>query len=678
MRMESELRKLAQAVEQSPESIVITNLRAEIEYVNEAFVRATGYSKEEAAGKNPRILNAGKTPQKTFQSMWKSLTNGRTWQGELHNQDKHGKSYIEHAIISPIRNSKGLVEHYVAVKNDITENKKMADELETYRYKLEKLVDERTSQLDAARQAAEAASRAKSLFLANMSHEIRTPMNAIIGLTHLLQRENPREEQSNRLNKIDTSASHLLSLISDILDLSKIEAGKMVLETEDFDVDEMLENIRTFFREQLDAKNLSFEIDRGDVPQHLSGDSTRLRQALLNYVANAVKFTKHGGITVRARTENDFENALRVRFEVLDTGMGIDREMQQRLFQPFTQADASITRTHGGTGLGLVITQRLVELMDGEVGVESEPGQGSAFWFVVKLGKTSAVTTAASPDDMNSTEDRLKIDQAGARILLVEDNEINREVAVSLLSSVGLTVSEAENGHIAVSMARDNEYDLILMDVQMPVMDGLEATRLIQADQRTKYGKVTAPILAMSANVFADDRRQCEAAGMVDFIAKPVVPKSMFKTLLDWLPARGSGEQSADAGADGEQPGIANVPTAVEDAPGQESVINPEALKKIFGDDTASQIAILNKFAEQSLDSLSEFEVAHANRDDEKIGFHAHKLKSSARTVGADELADLCYELEVAGRSKNWDQIDKLAVGMRPAVTRVVYHIAKI
>jgi PAS domain S-box-containing protein len=683
LEMESELRKLAQAVEQSPVSIVITNLKAEIEYVNQAFVLATGFSEQELIGKNPRVLHSGDTPPETFQDMWRVLDKGETWQGELHNQDKFGNKFVERAIISPIRNSEGHTEHYLAVKNDITENKKLTDELESHRHRLEELVDERTSQLVSARADAESASMAKSLFLANMSHEIRTPMNAIIGLTHLLQRENPREDQSKRLGKIDASASHLLSLISDILDLSKIEAGKLILETTNFDVNEMLESIHSLFREQLQSKHLSFDFDRGDVPIHLSGDSTRLRQALLNYVANAVKFTDSGSISLSCRIEEENRKGLRVRFEVRDTGMGIASEKQKELFQPFQQANTSTTRTHGGTGLGLVITQLLVQLMDGEAGFDSTEGHGSTFWFVVQLGKSSGIIKTVSPNDMEHVEKQLKTDQCCASILLVEDNAINREVAVSLLSSVGLKVEEAENGSIAVSMADNNEYDLILMDVQMPVMDGLEATRLIHADQRAKHGKLTAPVLAMTANVFADDRRHCEAAGMVDFIAKPVVPDFLFKTLLKWLPNRQAAERSlansTDITENQELQGTAAaLPADAEPASEQMPVIDPRALGKIFGDDIAAQVSVLKKFAIQTMDTLSIFEEAYANRDDEQIGFHAHKLKSSARTTGANDLADFCTELEIAGRSKNWARIDQLARRMRPAIKRVVESIAKM
>ncbi|MGA9575757.1 MAG: PAS domain S-box protein, partial [Lysobacterales bacterium] len=256
LRMESELRKLAQAVEQSPGSIVITNLKAEIEYVNEAFLEATGYNRREIIGENPRILHSGNTPPETFKSMWTALTTGRAWQGEFFNRDKHGKEYIEHAIVAPIRSSDGKVTHYVAVKDDITEKKQLTRELDAHRHHLEELVGERTAQLAEASEKAESANRAKSVFLANMSHEIRTPMNAIIGLTHLLQRDHPRRDQAGRLTRIESSAGHLMLIINDILDLSKIEAGKLSLQVANFNLKEIFDHIRLLFREELVAKGL--------------------------------------------------------------------------------------------------------------------------------------------------------------------------------------------------------------------------------------------------------------------------------------------------------------------------------------------------------------------------------------------------------------------------------------
>jgi|GEM_PF-3885281 len=391
---EDQLRKLSLAVEQSPESIVITNLDACIEYVNEAFVRNTGYTREEVIGKNPRVLKSGKTPKETFDALWDALVNGRPWKGEIYNQRKDGSEYVELAIVIPIRQSDGRITHYVAVKEDITEKKRLADELDRHRHHLEDLVETRTLALAEARERAEAANRAKSAFLANMSHEIRTPMNAILGLTHLLQRSHPTPEQVERLDKIDAAARHLLSIINNILDLSKIEAGRLELEETDFALGAVLDYVYSLIVDSTKAKGLTLMTEVDTPHLWLRGDPTRLRQALLNYAGNAIKFTKEGTITLAARLVEDINAGPLVRFEVRDTGIGISPEKLPKLFEAFEQADASTTRKYGGTGLGLAITRHLARMMRGEAGAESTPGQGSSFWFTVRLGRGQGASAA--------------------------------------------------------------------------------------------------------------------------------------------------------------------------------------------------------------------------------------------------------------------------------------------
>ena len=383
------------------------------------------------------------------------------------------------------------------------------------------------------RDLAEGASRAKSAFLANMSHEIRTPLNAIVGLNDLMRLDGVTPEQAARLDKIDGASRHLLALIDDILDLSKIEAGQVRLESTDFSLSAVLDSVVSIIAESARAKGLKVEVDAGAVPPWLRGDPTRLRQALLNFAGNAVKFTEQGSIALRARLLEGRDDGLLVRFSVEDTGLGIAPESIPRLFQAFEQADASITRKFGGTGLGLAITRRLAELMGGTCGVESRPGVGSTFWFTAQLqralGRLPVTDTGAEADaDAGSL---LQQRHRGARILLAEDNPVNQEVLLSLLHHVGLDADVAADGQAAVEMATAGDYRLVLMDMQMPVIGGLEATRRIRAVPRCDG----VPIVALTANVFDEDRQACRASGMDDYLSKPVKIKILYATMLRWL-----------------------------------------------------------------------------------------------------------------------------------------------
>jgi signal transduction histidine kinase/ActR/RegA family two-component response regulator len=407
------------------------------------------------------------------------------------------------------------------------------NELREANARLEARVSERTVALSLAKEVAEEASRSKSIFLANMSHEIRTPLNAISGMALLMRRAGLPPDQSERLGKLEAAGEHLLEVINMVLDLSKIEAGKLVLDESAFPPGSLFENVRSMLQERAQEKNLRFICELPELPAQVMGDRTRLQQALLNYAGNAVKFTERGCVTLRAVIEAEDAEQILLRFEVSDTGIGISHEAQKRLFKAFEQADGSTTRKYGGTGLGLAITAKIAASMGGDAGVRSELNQGSTFWFSARLKKVASLPFHEQADQTDS-EAALRLEFAGSRVLLVEDEPINREIAQMLLEDIGFRIDLAEDGVRAVELASRQHYDLILMDMQMPRMDGLEATRQIRA----LPGGGELLIVAMTANAFAEDRERCFAAGMNYFATKPIDPDLLLNLILTGLRAQ--------------------------------------------------------------------------------------------------------------------------------------------
>ncbi len=651
----AELRKLSQATENSPASVIVTDKNGTIEYVNPTFSEVTGYSVDEAIGQNPRILKSGNLPEQYYQELWDTILSGRVWRGEFKNKKKNGEEFWESASISPIMDEDGEITHFVAVNKDTTERKRMEREIIT------------------AKEKAEEATRAKSDFLANMSHEIRTPMNAVIGMSHLALKTELSLKQKDYLNKIQSSANSLLGIINDILDFSKIEAGKLDMESVEFNLDDVLDNLANLVTVKAQEKeNLEVLFATAhEVPRFLVGDPLRLGQVLINLANNAVKFTDSGEIVVSTEFLERDEAGLVLEFSVRDTGIGLTDEQIGKLFQSFSQADTSTTRKFGGTGLGLTISKRLVEMMGGEIWVESEPGQGTTFSFTANfgLGKekvkkrlvpssdlrgmkvlvvddsatsrnilqdmlesfTFEVTLAASAEEGLEEIQKADLDQPyelvlmdwkmpgmdgleasehiknqqnlskvpaivlvtaygreelmqqaeqigldgflikpigpsvlfdtimqafgegipkssrvaerkkefenlkdiqGAQVLLVEDNEINQQVAMEILQGAGLNVTVANDGREGVDAAMQYQYDAILMDIQMPVMDGYTATREIR-NLKTEVRNV--PIIAMTAHAMAGDDKKSIETGMNDHITKPIDPDQLFATLQKWI-----------------------------------------------------------------------------------------------------------------------------------------------
>ncbi len=1066
---EDQLRKLFLAVEQSPESIVITNLDAEIEYVNEAFQRSTGYTREEAIGLNPRVLKSGRTPQATYDDLWATLSRGELWRGELINRRKDGSEYVEFANIAPIRQPDGAITHYLAIKEDITEKQRMAQELEAHRNHLERLVDERTAELvsttqslvavteeqqalfdaatvgfvfirdrkilrcnrmleqvfgyapgemigqttrtwypddmtfaqigqtiaaalseigfyseerqlvrkdgsqfwalmsaqaidrndlskglagivediteqrnarealksaseqqqaifdtassgialirdriilrgnrrlhelfgwpegaligqatavwyadDAANAAggdpvyeqiwrgeisrrdqllmrrdgsqfwarltgvavdvsdrgkgsvwvidditaeraalremekaqtlAEAAARMKSDFLANMSHEIRTPMNAIIGMAHLAMKTELSRRQRDYLTKIQSSSQHLLGIINDILDLSKIEAGKLVVESIDFDLDQVLDRVTGLIAEKAAAKHLELilEIDE-QVPHSLIGDPLRVSQVLINYANNAIKFTERGDIALHVSVAQESALEVVLTFAVSDTGIGLDEEQRSRLFQSFEQADASTTRKYGGTGLGLAISRQLAGLMGGEVGVDSEPGKGSTFWFTARFGRGAAKPRPLLPDpdlrgrrvlviddneharevmgdllrsmsfvvssaasgrdglveiaraasagesyeivfldwqmpglDGIATAEEIRRDlpaaaphlvmitaygggelmkaahnlgitdvlikpvtasllfdtamrvlggvQAypsrsaddyalgtdlsaitGARILLVEDNDLNQQVATELLQQAGFVVDVAENGAVALDrVSRQNGdagYAIVLMDMQMPVMDGVTATREI----RKLPEGARLPIVAMTANAMASDRDRCLEAGMNDHVAKPIDPNQLWLTLRRWIkPMRDATRPMSVPATYPDTASVTATRIAMEPMVGLDVKVG---LRHALGRE-ALYLSLLRKFSDGQRDFPARLANALGMDDWRTAERLVHTLKGLCAQIGAQELRAMAESLEQC--LKNHESKESITASLETILPPLTALIAAI
>jgi PAS domain S-box-containing protein len=458
---EQRLRQLSLAVQQSPNSIVISDVEARIEFVNEMALRNSGYSAAELLGQNPRILQSGNTPRETYAQMWGTLVGGHTWEGELHNKRKDGSEYVEHASISPVRQPDGRVTHYVAIKSDVTEEKRRAEELEQYRHHLEELVEARTRELSLAKRQADAANAAKSAFLATMSHEIRTPMNGIVGMIEVLAQGPISNHQAELIGTVRQSALTLLRIIDDILDFSKIEAGQLTLEQAPICIPDVVEGLCTSMSSAAIGKGveLSVFVDPA-VPESVLGDELRVRQVLYNLIGNAVKFSAgRPGITGQAAVRVEVANRtpLRVVFRVSDNGIGMSAETVAHLFTAFSQAEASTTRRFGGTGLGLAICKRLVDAMHGDIAVTSAPGRGATFSVTVPFEAAPVQPARALPDvvgleclilpgtHFDANDLRTYLEYAGARVQLVADADQVVQLAGELQQPVVIRSAEAKD-----------------------------------------------------------------------------------------------------------------------------------------------------------------------------------------------------------------------------------------
>ncbi len=622
------------------DAVVFVDSQNSIQMVNPAFIKIFGYRLEDLKGQEPQKIYSEQAGQQ-FQGT-ECFTTDRAIKNPMFYSEcrrKNGSTFPGESMGTHVLGSNGSLLGYLLVVRDITSRKQAEAELELHRDHLEALVATRTTELKKAKDSAEVANKAKSTFLANMSHEIRTPMNAILGMTHLLKLRGASPEQIERLKAIEYSADHLLLIINDILDLSKIEAGKLSLETTDFNLEALFDQIQSLLGTQLKSKNLQLKVDTEAVPVWLQGDPTRLRQALLNLVGNATKFTDKGLIFMRARLLEQDSKGVLVQFEVEDSGIGITAEQQAKLFEAFVQADDSTTRKYGGFGLGLTITHHLAEMMGGEIGVQSQLGQGSTFWFTARLQLGEGNMELYDRADRKNTEILSEYNYTGLQVLLVDDNAINLEVAQELLESIGLLVDTAENGRLALECLGSKRYELVLMDVQMPEMDGLEASRMI----RQMPNLADLPILAMTANIYKEDRDACKDAGMDDFIEKPVNPNELFSVISKWLPEQAMEAVSAIAD---HRVSPADGTNKLEQLATKEGVNVELGLRNVNGK-VATYLRLLDKL---DADNGNDWELIGkqiAINDRTAAMQTCHALKGSAGTLGAVGIQQAATNLEL-------------------------------
>ena len=487
-----ELESYKMALDQTS-GVVVFDKNGIISFVNDNTETISKYQKSELIGNHIRQINTAYTSESVFDNLWKTINTGKIWHNEIKNKAKDGSFYWTDTLIVPILDKTDQPLKYVEIKTDISDRKQVEQELIK------------------AKEVAEKAVFTKDSFLANMSHEIRTPLNAIIGFTDLLEETTLTAEQKEFIKNVHTAGDNLLVIINDILDLSKIESGKLVIESVPFNLKETLIHLYDLLKVKADEKKLKFNLTIApDVPEYVMGDKGRVNQILLNLTGNAIKFTEKGEVIISVKKIGETAEKHSIKFSVKDTGIGIQNEKIETIFERFTQAEDSTTRKFGGTGLGLSIVKQLVELLHGEINVESKLGEGSEFNFTLDFLKDSY----SSPQAINKPENSHNIKELS--VLLCEDNPLNQHLAKNIIRNFGFSIDVAENGKEGIDLLINNKYDIILMDLQMPVMDGYQTTTYIRNELKSNI-----PIIAITAHCLIGEEQKCLDLGMNAYMSKP-------------------------------------------------------------------------------------------------------------------------------------------------------------
>jgi len=625
--------------------VSITDPVGKILHANERFLTISGYSRAELIGQTHRIINSGYHPPEFWKNFWQTIRAGNVWHGEVCNRSKTGQLYWMDATDVPFHDAQGKISRFIGIRTDITA-RKLAE-----------------AELLQARKIAEAANQSKSEFLAEMSHEIRTPMNAVLGFTELLALTSLNEKQRNFVETIQFSGNNLLTIINDILDYSKIEAGKLEVEKFAFDAVDTIESVLKILSLQAKKKSLTLGIQAlPGAPQLIIADPTRVRQVLFNLIGNALKFTKQGGVTITLEPESSGDQAC-LRFNISDTGIGLSPAQQAKLFTKYTQAQASTTREFGGTGLGLAICKRLVELMGGAIGVMSAENQGSTFWFTLPVAEvggalvaplsrcetSSQPTPATVPNELSVPVVATAVSAPRPwHVLVVDDNPINLQLGCAFLAKLDCETTTAQNGEEAATLVQQKHFDLVLMDYQMPVMNGMQATTAIRHWEFAQPGKKRLPIVALTANLSPDAANNFIACGMDACLGKPLLLGELKEIMGKLIPASLTTPPIT----------IGTTTTAARANPENTAAMDRERALQLTDNNPALLGMLAQAFLAQCDGLMASIQQALQARNASALKAHAHKLKGSISVFAAAQAFAPVLALNKFPETPDWPQLD--------------------